>query len=260
MLRGLLSHRLARESDVNDPAAAALRRTILAQKQFLNRIYREWYEDILRELPGTGGPVIELGSGSGFLKDYVPDLITSDVMRFPGQSLVLDAQCLPFRGGRVRAVVMIDVLHHLPLPPLFLQEAARCVAPGGALIMVEPWVTRWSRFVYGRLHHEPFDPEAKEWNAEVEGPLSGANSAIPWIIFERDRGIFETKHPQWRIAKIRCGMPFSYLLSGGMSMRSFVPGSAYSLVRAAENRLGPWMDKWGMFAMIVLTRVDLGVK
>src|SRR5262249_31802772 len=38
-------------------------------------------------------------------------------------------------------------------------QATRCVRSGGVVAMIEPWVTPWSRFVYTRLHHEPFQPE-----------------------------------------------------------------------------------------------------
>ena len=53
------------------------------------------------------------------------------------------------------------------------------------------WVTRWSRWIYGRFHHEPFDPQRADWEFPLSGPLSGANGALPWIIFQRDREQFE---------------------------------------------------------------------
>ena len=51
-------------------------------------------------------------------------------------------------------------------------------------------------------------------------------------------------------------MPFSYLLAGGLSLRSFAPGSGFSLIRHAENLLDPWIDKLAMFAHIVLELVE----
>ena len=68
-------------------------------------------------------------------------------------------------------------------PAGFLAESARCVRAGGALVMIEPWVSRWSRFVYTRFHHEPFDPDSPRWEVPQTGPLSGANGALPWILF-----------------------------------------------------------------------------
>ena len=56
--------------------------------------------------------------------------------------------------------------------------------------MIDPWLSPWSKFVYKRFHHEPFRPEARD--CAHSRPLSGANGAIPWIVFVRDRHIFES--------------------------------------------------------------------
>jgi len=86
------------------------------------------------------------------------------------------------------------------------------------------------------------------------GPLTDANGALPWIIFERDRTVFEKQFPEWRVSRIRLVMPFAYVLSGGMSQRGLVPGWAYGVCRSFERALGPWMRHLAMFACIVLTR------
>ena len=120
--------------------------------------------------------------------------------------------------------------------------------------MIEPWVTPWSRLVYSKLHHEPFQPEAVEWTVPQRGPLSGANSALPWIIFDRDRTRFEREFPEWQIHTIKPFMPFRYLLSGGVSMCSLMPGWSFALWRNLENLLRPWMKSLAMFALIVLVK------
>jgi len=51
-------------------------------------------------------------------------------------------------------------------------------------------------------------------------------------------------------------MPFCYLVSGGVSLRSLMPGWSYPVWRAAEELLSPWMNSWAMFARIVLERVE----
>ena len=120
--------------------------------------------------------------------------------------------------------------------------------------MIEPWVTPWSRVVYTRLHHEPFRPDAPEWEFPSTGPLSGANGALAWIVFVRDREQFAREFPEWQIHVITPGMPFRYLLSGGVALRSLMPGSTFRLWRRIESGLQPWMDTWAMFAHIVLVR------
>jgi SAM-dependent methyltransferase len=150
--------------------------------------------------------------------------------------------------------VMQDVLHHVPEPRRFFKEAARCVRPGGTIVMIEPWVTGWSRFVYRKLHHEPFRPDASQWEFPSAGPLSGANGALPWILFERDRLQFVREFPMWSIRSIEVQMPFRYMLSGGVSMRSLTPGWSFTMWRTVEHALQPWMGRLGMFAFIVLER------
>src|SRR5207248_688772 len=98
-----------------------------------------------------------------------------------------------------------------------------------------PWASAWSRVVYTRLHHEPFRPDAAEWEFPPTGPLSGANGAMPWIIFHRDRARFESEFPQWRIEQVKPQMPLRYLLSGGVSMRTLLPGSMHAVVKGVER-------------------------
>jgi hypothetical protein len=117
--------------------------------------------------------------------------------------------------------------HHLPQPRLFFAEATRCVRPGGVMAMVAPWVTPWSDFTCNRLHHELFEPEAPSWELPTTGPLSGANDALPWIIFARDRLKFEQEFFDWWIEQIRPMIPFRYSLTGSVSMRSFSPGWSF---------------------------------
>ena len=120
--------------------------------------------------------------------------------------------------------------------------------------MIEPWVSTWSRLIYTRLHHEPFDPDAKDWTFPDTGPLSGANGALPWIIFQRDQRQFESGFPELAIRELRPLMPFRYLVSGGVSMRQLMPAATFGLWRQIESCLGPWPHHWSMFAFIHLER------
>jgi SAM-dependent methyltransferase len=247
----MLAYPLTRGMDVDDPRTTLLRREIVQKKAFLNRIYREWYG----RLAGSMQPdarFLELGSGAGFLKSHVPNLITSEIFPTPGVERVVDARQLPFSDDELDGIAMTDVLHHIPDVAGFFREATRCVRRGGQVLMIEPWNTAWSSWVYRRLHSEPFEPESG-WTIPSTGPLSGANGALPWILFERDRTLFEQSFPEWRIETIELLMPFSYLLSGGVSLRSLVPGWVYRPVRWFESRLN--QQQWAMFAFIKLIKV-----
>jgi SAM-dependent methyltransferase len=254
LLKSLLAHPLTRGMDIDDPATTGLRRRIIREKGFLKKVYLEWYSLLGAEIPAGGGDVLELGSGGGFMDEAIPGLVTSECFPCPGVKLVVDARSLPFAEGALRGIVMTDVFHHIPDPARFLSEAVRCLRPGGVVAMIEPWVTPWSSFVYGRFHHEPFDPRAPDWTFPPSGPLSGANGAMPWIVFRRDGERLAAGFPGLALKRIRPLMPLSYLVSGGVSLRSLAPGSSYRFLRFFEESLGRLNDRLAMFALIALER------
>ncbi len=254
MLKQWLAHPLLRGLDVDDPRTTTLRRQIMRDNRFLRQIYREWYQALSAALPAVPGSILELGSGAGFCSELIPDLITSEVFWMDHIRLVIDGQRLALRRASLRAIVMTDVLHHLPNVRDFFREAARCVKPGGVLAMIEPWVSSWSRMIYAHLHHEPFRPQTPDWEFPPHGPLTSANGALPWMVFERDRAQFEREFPQWRIEVLQPIMPFRYLVSGGVSLRPLMPGWSFGLWRGLEKGFEPWMKSWAMFALIVLRR------
>ena len=149
---------------------------------------------------------------------------------------------------------MTNVLHHLPDPRQFFSDALSCVGAGGVIAMIEPWVTPWSRLVYSYVHHEPFEPEAAEWTFPSAGPLSGANGALPWILFQRDRALFEREFPLWSIELIEPMMPFRYLVSGGVSLRNLAPGWTTAFWRGLERLMGSTSNRMAMFALIILRK------
>jgi SAM-dependent methyltransferase len=257
-LRRALAHPKTRGLDLDDPATTDRRREIVKSKGLLKRIYDQWYAMIVAGLAEgdriLDGPILELGSGGGFLNESIDGLITSEVFHCKHVNLAADALALPFAPASLRAIVMIDVLHHIPNVRLFLGEAERCLSEGGTIVMIEPWLSRWSKLVYTRLHHEPFLPDAPEWSFPSSGPLSGSNGALPWIVFERDRTVFEREFPRLEIKSLKPIMPIQYLVSGGVSMRSLAPGWSCSIWKALETALNPHMKDWGMFAFIVLRK------
>jgi SAM-dependent methyltransferase len=258
MIPRWLAHPLTRGIDIDDSRLVGVRRRMVREKVFLRKIYEEWYATIVRALPSGGGAVLELGSGGGFMDAAVPELITSELQPCLHVRVVLDGQRLPLADRSLRAIVMVDVLHHLPEARRFLREAARCVRPGGRVVMIEPWVSAWSSLVYTVMHHEPYLPDARTWEFPKGGPLSSANMALPWIIFVRDRLQFEREFPEWRVVSVRAFMPFRYLLSGGVSMRSLMPGWTFGWWRAVERVLSPFHGTLGMFAQIVIERREVG--
>jgi SAM-dependent methyltransferase len=254
MIKTWLAHPLTRGLDLDDPLTSSIRRQVITENKFLFQVYLEWYQYLKESTNGTGGDLVELGSGGGFLSDFIPGLITSEVFYFPGSNITLDGQYLPFAAESLQAIFMTNVLHHIPDNHLFFSEAARCTKKGGCIAMIEPWNTPWSKFVYNVLHHEPFEPNVAEWRLPSKGPLTTANDALPWIIFGRDRAQFESEFPEWSIKKIQLLMPFRYLVSGGVSLRQLMPEWSYPLWKGLETLFSPANHLLSMFAFIQLER------
>jgi SAM-dependent methyltransferase len=249
-LKAALAHPLTRDISIDDPQTTVLRAEIIREKAFLRHIYQTWYNLLIENIPAGEGPVAEIGSGAGFLKELFSTVITSEVFYSVNVDIVYNAISMPFKAGSLRSLLLIDSLHHVPDPGAFFSEATRCVKSGGRCLMVEPWNTGWSRWIYNHLHHEPFDVNG-EWTIPITGPLSGANGALPWILFERDRKIFSRRFPEWKISGITPMMPLVYLFSGGISLRSILPARTYPLIRQGESLLGI-EKKAAMFALIIL--------
>lgn len=237
---------------MDDPSTTQTRKALIRQKKFLERIYREWYELIAGQLGEISTPILELGSGAGFLEEFIPTLIKTEIFHLPGMDIILDGTHIPFKNKSLGAIVMTDVFHHIPHPEEFFKEAGRVLRNQGKVVMIEPWLSRWSRWIYPRFHHEPFQPDAVKWDFPSSGPLSASNQALPWIVFERDREKFLKQFPEFTINCIKPMMPFRYLLSGGVSLRSLAPTWSYGFWKWVEGLLERHMNQWGMFALVVI--------
>lgn len=246
-----------RIKDLDDPATTMLHAEIIWQKPFLRKLYTDFYRQFTTAVPDFENKVlVELGSGGGFIKKVIDNAITSDILKLPSVDKVFSAISMPFEQASVDAFFMIDVLHHITDPRGFFKEALRCLKVGGKIVMIEPANTCWSSFIYKNFHHELFDPQAGWELTGRQGPLSQGNDALPWIIFTRDRKIFEREFPSLRIIGIRNHTPLRYLLSGGLSLRQLVPSFTYPLVKAMEYVLSSANNLLGMFQTIELQKIS----
>jgi len=241
--------------NLDDPATTLLHRQIIREKKFLRRLYVDFYRQLKSGIKEPESKIlVELGSGGGFIKEVIPNAITSDVLELPNVDMVFSAEKMPFEGASVDGFLMFDVLHHLAEPRAFFTEACRCLKNGGKIVMIEPANTLWSRFIFRNFHHESFEPDSG-WELERGGPVSQGNGALPWIIFCRDRKLFEREFPQLKIESIRCHTPLRYLLSGGLTLRQLVPSFTYPAVKAIEYTFSPLNNLVGMFQTIEIVKV-----
>lgn len=109
-------------------------------------------------LQKLSGSVLDIGCGDRWVESKLNHRCHYLGLDYPGTvalgyqgkpDLFADGQRLPLKDACMDAIVMLDVLEHIPQPAKAVAEATRVLKPGGTLIIQVP-------FLYP-LHDEPFD-------------------------------------------------------------------------------------------------------
>lgn len=247
---------LVDSNDLNSPDRFYEIQSILKNKTSLRSLYQEVYQKYAACIKRSPeGPAIEIGSGASFVKEIVPDIMTSDVVPYPHIDRVMDATQLNFADNTLSCICMFNVLHHIPNTPAFFREALRCLVPGGRIFMSEPypgWISTW---VYRYLHHENFDKKVTQWEFESNGPVSDANNALPYVIFDRDREKFQKLFPELSIVQYKPHTPLRYWMTGGLKKWSLLPQWANGIASSIDNLLIQISPRLGSFVDIELVKL-----
>jgi SAM-dependent methyltransferase len=212
--------------ETGSPEWFAVQREIIDSRPLVRRTYRQWYATMLTDVASApeleGASVLEIGSGPGYIKTMDSTVITSDIA--PGNvDMVIDAQALPFENSSLRAILLTHVFHHIPDVRKFLREASRTLVPGGVISMIDVAHTPLARFLFGRFDTEDYESKRTEWELDLQRPLGGANQALTWMVFQRDRKTFDVSFPEFRVECIERLPWLGYMLSGGVTRRNLVP-------------------------------------
>ena len=223
-------------SDKTQDRAATLRnRTRLGANQNLLFWYRELYRDQFKGFPDWATlSVLEVGSGTSPLKQFLPNVVTSDVLDLDYLDLVFDCHEIDkfdaIKDESIDVITVTNVLHHLNSPIAFLNRAANKLKPNGQVIATEPFFSTLSTPLFRYLHHEPVDFEISEPELKnVQGPLASANIALPWLIFFRRRDWADDLSGNYDVANasVRFFSAVSYMATGGISHKLPVPTWLY---------------------------------
>lgn len=225
------------------------------QKEAVRLLYEDYHKRLLAGCPE--GLVLDIGSGTAHIKNFRPDIVSVDVLSFPGIDVVADAHSLPFHNERFSGVVMLDVLHHLERPVEFLQEASRVLRPGGRLAMIEPAMTTLARHFYHHFHEEPVDLTVDPFATVTINPDRDpfdANQAIPSLLFSesmaRDR--IERMIPSLRVRNVDWISLFAYPLSGGFQRWSLMPASLVGPFLSIEGKFPKAVRRHMAFRIMVV--------
>jgi SAM-dependent methyltransferase len=225
----------------------------------LRHSYAHWYRRVRGALPPPDlGPWIEIGSGPGFVREFIPEMELTDVVQAPWHARQLSAEALALDDSSVGALVLFDVLHHVASPAAFFAEASRVLRPGGRIVLCEPYISPVSHWVYRRFHPEPVDMSADPWDATAQAvdpakdPFA-SNQAIPTLIFSRDQGsAFARLFPRLGVVRVERLAGLAYPASGGFSHAPFLPGPLWRSLFALENLLPEIVFRGLGFRMIVV--------
>jgi SAM-dependent methyltransferase len=229
------------------------------KKKALRILYRDYHRQLFESCPE--GAILDIGGGTAHIKESRPDVVSADILSFPGIDVVADAHRLPFRNEFFAGVVMLDVLHHLERPIEFLKEASRVLRPGGRLAMIEPAMTPLARRFYDRFHEEPVDMNADPFAPVAINPGRDpfdANQAIPSLLFATApaRRRVELTIPSLRVRSVEWQSLFAYPMSGGFQSWSLIPAALIGPMLAFERRMpGPVRKHLAFRMMVVLERV-----
>jgi SAM-dependent methyltransferase len=236
-------------------------RQVWDAKPALRAVYADYYRRIRAWCPsGPGRPgsrsvILEIGAGSGNLKEHLPDVVATDVVPGDWLDALADAQALPFADASLDAVVGVDVLHHVEFPARFLAEAERTLRPGGRVVLVEPAITPVSRVVFKLGHPEPVllgaDPLADGSPDAGKHPMD-SNQAIPTLLAGRDRRRLETRFPGLHVLHAETLSLFAYPLSGGFRRWCLVPSALVGPLLRVESRLEPRLGRYGGFRLLLV--------
>jgi hypothetical protein len=228
--------------EAKDRAETLRNRARLSANKNLLFWYREVYRDQFRDLvnPGTLS-ILEIGSGTSPLKQFIPNVVTSDVLDLDYLDLVFDCHEIDkldaIKQNSLDVITLTNVLHHLKSPIAFLNRAASKLKPRGKVIATEPFFSVLSTPIFKYLHHEPVDFRISEPELdEVRGPLASANIALPWLIFFRRSDWLQRLNENFDVAtlSVRPFSALSYLATGGISGGLPVPQFLYRMLFSVD--------------------------
>lgn len=245
--------------DPDDPAILPLQARIYKSKSMIQVVLGDIYQRCFR-LENTwskaNGKRLEIGSGISVVKEFDPEIISSDIRESEYIDRIVDAQVLDVEESEYSLILGIHVFHHLSDPSVFFDRVNKVLQEGGILILVEPWHGPLASILYRHLFRtESFDKKQAEWTGIGNGPMRGANQALSYLVFRRDLHQFQREWPELVIRQQDVfGNYLQYLFTGGLNFRQLLPDCCFFVIRVIEKVLYPFRRILGLHQIIVLRK------
>jgi SAM-dependent methyltransferase len=258
-LRNFLLEPRLRGVDYNSDELLNIHRQILSEKRFMRDVFSEFYKECIsldnKYFHGVGQRV-EIGAGVSFFKEQFPFIISTDIKKAGHLDMILDAQNMNLQDNSVRAIYGLNCFHHFPEPARFFSELDRVLVKGGGCILIEPYYGAIATRFYKNLHSsETFDKSQIEWSSVSNQIMVGANQALSYIVFVRDRKLFRQLFPGLEIVcEKRMNNYMRYLLSGGLNFKPLLPYFFNYLIRIIELILIPFNKLFALHHLIIIRK------
>jgi SAM-dependent methyltransferase len=229
------------------------------KKPVLREAYGQFYSEIASRLDARmPGQTVELGSGIGVAKNYIPGCITTDLFANPWVDRVENAYAMTFPDQSIRNLILFDVWHHLEYPGSALREFSRVLVRGGRAILFEPAMSALGRIVYGWFHREPTglrDDIIGLCPVGIEPSQLGYYAAQGncWRLFRLQ--IMPDMLAGWEIREIAYFPALAYVLSGGFSGPQLLPTALlnFMLKHARQSHFFPQLLATRMLVVLEKT-------
>jgi SAM-dependent methyltransferase len=208
-----------------------------ANLRWLLRSRFEWMNQYI----GPDSLGVDIGCGPGFSREFIRcrKLLLTDIERYDHLDIGgVDALHLPFACDSVDFLIGSNVVHHLPYPGRFLNEARRVLHRGGFLLMHEVQASLLFCAVLRAMRHEGYSFDVNVFDescicADPNDPWAG-NNAIPRLLFD-DHDTFLKSQPGWRILRDDPCECLLFLNSGGVTAKTAYIPLPPALLKAVER-------------------------
>lgn len=245
---------------IDDNTRMKLHREAISRKVILRNVFKEFCDKVIclddKYSKSKIGKSLELGAGVYPIKNSYPHVLATDIVENPIFDSVVDAQnMVNIEDKTLHALYGQNCFHHFADPEKFFQEARRVLNVGGVVIFIEPYYGPFATLIFKNLFScEDFNKNGG-WKISKKDGVDYPNQALSYIVFVRDKKIFEEKFNDLEIVHQEV-LPnyIRYLLSGGLNFHSLVPNFMNYPLKLVEFIMMPLARIFGLFHIIVLRK------